>query len=245
MLVIQDLSFGEGFDSGKTGFGPLVFGFARHLCRTSGSVLYVRPLAVFQSGAHQNDTAIEPSTSDVSTSSVVHWKDEFSNSKEAGLSTRFIGDTYNNAGKDHCNTAAEAAVAGAASGYAEAWDNVNWYWDGDLLANFEGSYNGAAWNVLANSELKLHFKIKSNGDQLGQTYAKYKSSFLGDYWHEESNYDEYIFVPSAPDSFTVKMKGYSVAAAIGTSTTAISAADPLGSNHHGYFDLDHYTLDHQ
>ena len=171
------------------------------------------------------------------------WSNGFSNQNEKGLSSPVTGGTYNNAGVDYCNTSAEAAVAGAASGYAEAWDNVDWTYDGDILANFEGSYNAAAWNVLASSEIKLQFFIEEDGSELGQTYARYKSSFLGDYWHEEDTYNEDIFVRDPPSSFTVRMKGYSVAAAIGTSTTAVSAADPAGGHHHGYFEMDHYTLD--
>lgn len=169
---------------------------------------------------------------------------ELNHFNEEELAVPYTGGTYNDANWHHCNTASDAAVAGAGAGYAEAWGRWGVSFDNGMLANFQGSYNGAAWNVLATSELKLQFFIEDyDGNELGQTYAKYKSTFLGDYWQKETDYDENIFVRDPPTYFIVRMKGYSLAAAVGMSTTGVSAADPAGGHHQGYFEIDSINVE--
>jgi hypothetical protein len=67
--------------------------------------------------------------------------------------------------------------------------------------------------------------------------------FLGDYWQKETDYDEHIFVRDPPTYFIVRMKGYSLAAAVGASTTGVSAADPAGGHHQGYFEIDSINVE--
>ncbi|WP_336361762.1 hypothetical protein [Haladaptatus sp. ZSTT2] len=178
-------------------------------------------------------------TSDVSAQSTTYWG--FDDSYETSLSIPFLGGAYNDAGYDYANTAADASVAGYGSGYAQAWSSHQWS-NGPLVINFKGEYDAAAWNALANSEIELQFYIKSNNQTIAQTYALKRSTFLGDYWHVVKEYEKGIYLSNPPSTFDVYMQGSSLAAAIGTSQTAISAADMPGGAHNGHFNLLNYQL---
>ncbi|WP_139203798.1 hypothetical protein [Halorientalis persicus] len=183
-------------------------------------------------------------TTQVTTSSIqaADWTG-FEDWTSGQINVPVTGDTFNEAGPSHAESASSATVAGAASGYAKAWTGHSWSSNKSLIANFEGGYNASAWNALATSELTLEFFIdNSNGDQIGHTTTRKKSTFLGDYWTEESDYSENIYMEDPPDYFYVNMKAESVAAAIGTSQTAISAAEAPYGQFEGYYNLDNYTL---
>lgn len=166
----------------------------------------------------------------------------FDDWSSTGLNVPLLGDTYNSADSDTCESASSSSIAGYASGKAKAYSQHSWNTDSALVAKFEGDYNAAAWNVLGTSELVLKFKIESDGDKIGETNTLYKGSFLGDLWQDISDYDENIYIQNPPGSFKITMKAKTLAAAIGTSQTAISVATGDGGHHDGYYELNSYQL---
>jgi hypothetical protein len=158
------------------------------------------------------------------------------------INVPLTGDTYNSADGDTCESASTAAVAGYASGKAKAYSTHSWDSSSELVAEFKGDYNAAAWNVLGTSEIVLKFKIESGGDKIGETTTLQEGTFLGDLWQDVSDYSENIYVQNPPGSFKITMKAKTKAVAIGTSQTGVSVATGDMGHHEGHFGLDSYEL---
>lgn len=181
------------------------------------------------------------------------WED-FANSDTSTTSTPVTGDTYADT-NDKCSdtahrvcadstqAAAEAAAAGVSWATAEAW-TMELMNNDDLTVEFEGEYSASAVNALASSVIELKFFVEDADDDetLEESHALVEDSFLADFWTDEDEYSKGIYVSDVPDFVNIGMEAHVSAAAVGTSTTAISAATQSGGFFDGDFYLDEYTI---